>query len=85
MTDDGAYLPWAVISYTRGPLKTEISLPRMESFNCHFGIDGIQYTSYCELVTIVIDYITSVLATMPILVMHDDDGNNNQKGSIDGY
>ena len=22
---------------------------------------------------------------MPILVMHDDDGNDNQKGSIDGY
>ena len=44
MTDDGAYLPWAVISYTRGPLKTEISLLGMESFNCHFGINGKQNT-----------------------------------------
>ena len=86
MTDDGAYLPWALISYTQGPLKTEISLPKMESFNCHFGINGIQYTSYCnnQLVMILIDYMTSDLATLPILVMHDDDANDNQKGSIDG-
>ena len=42
MTDDGAYLPSALISYTRGLLKTEISLLGMESFNCHFGINGVQ-------------------------------------------
>ena len=35
--------------------------------------------------TIVIDYTTSDLATMPIFVMHDDEGNDNQNGSIDGY
>ena len=29
--------------------------------------------------------MTSDLATMPTMVMHDDDGNDNQKGSIDGY
>ena len=29
--------------------------------------------------------MTSDLATMPILVMHDDDGYDNQKSSIDGY
>ena len=37
------------------------------------------------IMTIVIDCMTSDLATMPILVMHDDEGNDNQKGSIDGY